>query len=263
MQNKAEVSTGNMLSEKETGRYSRQISYIGEEGQERLKSAHVVLAGTGGLGCPAAAYLCAAGVGRLTLIDSDQVELANLNRQILHWEKDIGRNKVISAREKLEAMNPWVIIEDIFETVTMKNAPALTEQASLIIDALDNFSARYALNHAALQNGIPCIHGAVCGLDGHITTVIPGRTACLQCIFPHPPGGSDVPVIGTTPGIIGLLQAHEAIKLITGIGTVLENRLLIWDGRDSSIATVHLERDPECRACGINSSYATRTGERQ
>ncbi|HON82156.1 MAG TPA: HesA/MoeB/ThiF family protein [Methanoregulaceae archaeon] len=252
-----------MLNEKEAKRYSRQIASIGEEGQERLKSAHVVLAGAGGLGCPAAAYLCAAGVGRLTIIDPDQVELTNLNRQILHWEKDIGRHKVISVREKLEAMNRGVTIEDLCETVTMQNAPELTGQASLIIDALDNFPARYALNQAALQNGIPCVHGAVCGFDGHVTTVIPGRTACLQCIFPDPPGGSDIPVIGTTAGIIGLLQAHEAIKLITGIGTVLENRLLIWDGRDSSVTIMHLDRDPECSVCGNNSYYARRTGETQ
>ncbi len=248
-----------MLNEREMRRYSRQIDCIGEEGQEQLNAAHIVLAGAGGLGCPAATYLAAAGVGRLTIIDSDQVEITNLNRQILHWEQDIGRDKVVSAREKLEAMNPGLIIKDVCETVTVQNALSLIGQPSLVIDALDNFPARYALNRAALEKGIPCIHGAVSGFDGHITTVIPGATACLECIFPHPPGGSEFPVIGTTAGIIGVMQAHEAIKFLTGRGTMLENRLLIWDGRDSSVTILELERDPECRACREYSRGAAGT----
>jgi molybdopterin/thiamine biosynthesis adenylyltransferase len=242
--------TGGMLTDREIHRYSRQIAFIGEEGQERLKAAHVVLAGAGGLGCPAAIYLAVAGVGRLTIIDSDQVEMTNLNRQILHWEQDIGRNKTVSAREKLVAMNPDLIIEDVCEVITGQNASTLIGRAGLIIDALDNFPARYALNLAALERGIPCIHGAVSGYDGHITTVIPGETACLQCIFPDPPGGLEFPIMGTTAGIIGLMQAQEAIKFLTGGGTLLKNRLLIWDGRDSSVSFLDLERDPECRACG-------------
>ncbi|NYT07657.1 MAG: HesA/MoeB/ThiF family protein [Methanomicrobiales archaeon] len=252
-----------MLSEREIMRYSRQIAFIGEEGQERLKAAHVVLAGTGGLGCPAAAYLAAAGVGRLTIIDSDRVELTNLNRQILHWEKDIGREKVVSSGEKLGAMNPGMVIREVCETVTMENAPSLIGQASLVIDALDNFPARYALNCAALEYGIPCIHGAVSGFDGHITTVIPGKTACLQCIFPDPPGGSEFPIIGTTAGIIGIMQANEAIKYLTGRGSLLENRLLIWDGRDSSVTILDLERDPRCSACGDHLPGAPGTGGRR
>jgi molybdopterin/thiamine biosynthesis adenylyltransferase len=239
-----------MLTDREIHRYSRQIAFIGEEGQERLKAAHVVLAGAGGLGCPAATYLAVAGIGRLTIIDSDKVEMTNLNRQILHWEQDIGRNKTVSAREKLEGMNPDLIIDDVCEVITGQNASELIGRAALIIDALDNFSARYALNLAALEHGIPCIHGAVSGYDGHITTVIPGETACLQCIFPDPPGGSEFPIMGTTAGIIGLMQAHEAIKFLTGRGTLLKNRLLIWDGRDSSVTFLDLERDPVCRACG-------------
>jgi molybdopterin/thiamine biosynthesis adenylyltransferase len=239
-----------MLTDREIHRYSRQITFIGEEGQERLKAAHVVLAGAGGLGCPAATYLAVAGVGRLTIIDSDRVEMTNLNRQILHWEQDIGRNKTVSAKEKLGAMNPDLFIEDICGVITGQNASALIGEAALIIDALDNFPARYALNQAALEHGIPVIHGAVSGYDGHITTIIPGETACLQCIFPDPPGGSEFPIIGTTAGIIGLMQAHEAIKFLTGRGTLLKNRLLIWDGRDSSVTFLNLERDPVCRACG-------------
>lgn len=238
-----------MLSDREIRRYSRQIAVFGEDGQERLKSAHVVLAGAGGLGCPAATYLAAAGVGRLTIIDPDRVEMTNLNRQILHWEQDIGREKVVSAREKLGAMNSGLIVEGVCEAVSPQNALSLIGHATVVIDALDNFPARYALNQAALDCGIPCIHGAVCGFDGHITTVIPGATACLRCIFPDPPGGSDFPVIGTTAGIIGLMQAHEAIKFLTGSGTLLENRLLIWDGRDSSVTILDLERDPECSVC--------------
>ncbi|NYT16433.1 MAG: HesA/MoeB/ThiF family protein [Methanomicrobiales archaeon] len=249
-----------MLTEREIERYSRQIAFIGEEGQERLKAAHVVLAGAGGLGCPAALYLAVAGLGRLTIIDSDQVEMTNLNRQILHWEQDIGRNKTVSARDKLQAVNPDMVIDDVCEVVTGQNAKALTRQATLIIDALDNFPARYALNLAALVHGIPCIHGAVSGYDGHLTTVIPGETACLQCIFPNPPGGSEFPIIGTTAGIIGLMQAHEAIKFLTGRGTLMKNRLLIWDGRDSSVTFLDLEPDPECTACGNGTQDTGRGG---
>jgi adenylyltransferase/sulfurtransferase len=250
-----------MLSERESRRYSRQITCIGEGGQERLKAAHIVLAGAGGLGCPAATYLAAAGAGHLTIIDSDQVDLTNLNRQFLHWEQDLGRDKVFSAREKLEAMNPDIAIRDICTEVTGENASSLIRHASVVIDALDNFPARYALNQAALTHRIPCIHGAVCGFDGHITTVIPGRTACLQCIFPEPPAGSEFPVIGTTAGIIGLMQAHEAIKFLTGTGTLLENRLLIWDGRDSSVSVLDLERDPACSACRDSSPAPREAGD--
>jgi adenylyltransferase/sulfurtransferase len=238
-----------MLTDREVQRYSRQIAFIGEENQERLKSAHVVIAGAGGLGCPVAVYLAAAGVGHITIIDRDRVDLTNLNRQILHWERDIGREKSRSARDKLHQLNSEIVIDAVTVAASGENAAALTRGASLIIDALDNFDGRYILNRAALVHTIPCIHGAVCGYDGHVTTIVPGETACLQCIFPEPPAGSEFPVIGTTAGIIGILQAHEAIKYITGRGELLKNRLLLWDGRGSTISYLDLEPDPLCREC--------------
>jgi molybdopterin/thiamine biosynthesis adenylyltransferase len=239
-----------MLTDREIQRYSRQIAFIGEENQERLKSAHIVIAGAGGLGCPVAIYLAVAGMGHITIIDCDQVDRTNLNRQILHWERDIGREKTRSARDKLLQLNPEIRIDAVTTAITGKNASTLTKGATLIIDALDNFTARYILNRAALDHVIPCIHGAVSGYDGHVTTLIPGETVCLQCIFPEPPGGSEFPIIGTTAGIIGLLQAHEAIKYITGRGELLKNRLLLWDGRGSTVSYLDLERDPLCRVCG-------------
>jgi adenylyltransferase/sulfurtransferase len=238
-----------MLTDREIQRYSRQNAFIGEENQERLKSAHVVIAGAGGLGCPVAVYLAAAGVGNITIIDPDRVDLTNMNRQILHWDQDIGREKACSARDKLLQLNPEINIDAMTVAASRENAAALTKGASLIIDALDNFDGRYILNRAAQEHAIPLIHGAVCGYDGHVTTIFPGETACLRCIFPEPPTGSEFPVIGTTAGIIGILQAHEAIKLITGQGELLKDRLLLWDGRGSTINYLDLEPDPLCREC--------------
>jgi adenylyltransferase/sulfurtransferase len=238
-----------MLTDREIQRYSRQIAFIGEENQERLKSAHVVIAGAGGLGCPVAVYLAAAGVGNITIIDPDRVDLTNMNRQILHWDQDIGREKACSARDKLLQLNPEINIDAMTVAASRENAAALTKGASLIIDALDNFDGRYILNRAAQEHAIPLIHGAVCGYDGHVTTIFPGETACLRCIFPEPPTGSEFPVIGTTAGIIGILQAHEAIKFITGQGELLKDRLLLWDGRGSTINYLDLEPDPLCREC--------------
>jgi len=239
-----------MLTDREIQRYSRQITFIGEENQERLKSAHIVIAGAGGLGCPIAIYLTVAGIGHITIIDCDKVDRTNLNRQILHWERDIGREKTRSACDKLQQLNPEIRIDAITTVITRENASALITGAGLIIDALDNFEGRYILNRAALDHAIPCIHGAVCGYDGHVTTMIPGETACLRCIFPEPPTGSEFPIIGTTAGIIGLLQAHEAIKYIIGRGELLKNRLLLWDGRGSTVSYLDLERDPLCKVCG-------------
>ena len=207
-----------MLTDSERERYSRQILLFGEEGQERLKSSKVFIAGAGGLGCPAAAYLAAAGVGHLVIADCDSVDRTNLNRQILHYEPDIGRPKVVSASEKLQSMNPDIRVEPLAVIISDSNAAALVSGCDLVVDALDTFTDRYALNRAAIRNRIPYIHGAVSGFDGHMATIIPGETACLECMVPEAPPRSVFPVVGTTPGLIGVLQAHEAIKQITGQG---------------------------------------------
>jgi molybdopterin/thiamine biosynthesis adenylyltransferase len=243
-----------MLTDHEMERYSRQITLIGEAAQERLKSARIFIAGAGGLGCPAAAYLAAAGVGHLVIADCDVVDRTNLNRQILHWEKDIGHAKVVSAGEKLRQMNPDIRVDIIPVAVNNQNAYSLITGSDLVIDALDNFTDRYVINRACLGHRIPYVHGAASGFDGHIATIIPGETACLECIIPESPPRSAFPIIGTVSGLVGILQAHEAIKYITGKGQPLNHNLLLWDGKNSAITCIEVEREPSCRACGRESS---------
>ncbi len=239
-----------MLSERELQRYQRQIMMFNEEGQERLKRSRVFIAGGGGLGCPIALYLAVAGVGCIDIADRDVVEQTNLNRQVLHWEKDIGKPKVLSIEEKLRDINPDINVIARHVTITEDNVLELVKDADIIVDALDNFSARYLLNNAALQTGIPLVHGGIRGFDGQVMTVIPGKTACLNCVFPHTPPEEVFPVIGVTPGIIGMLQANEVLKCLLRIGEPLEGRLLVWDGLNSRMDTFAVKRKDNCEACG-------------
>lgn len=232
-----------------SNRYIRQAAVIGEEGQERLARATVLIAGAGGLGSPAAMYLAAAGVGRLIVVDYDQVEESNLNRQVLHWEKDVGRNKVDSAREKLEALNPSVTVTAVHERLDEKNIPRLTGKADLVIDALDNFKTRFTVNAAAFEKNIPFVHGAICGFHGQATTMLSGQTACLQCLYGPAPPEERNPAIGVTAGIIAMVQAGEAIKFLTGTGELLTNRLFIWDGLTSSADEIAIAPAPSCPLC--------------
>jgi molybdopterin-synthase adenylyltransferase len=238
-----------MLSQDELERYRRQIMLFGETGQEKLKSARVVIAGAGGLGCPVATYLAVAGVGHLRIIDHDAVERTNLNRQILHWDKDIGVAKTESAGEKLKGINHDIVIETIQATIDEVTAPGLIHDADAIVDAMDNYPTRYLLNRMACKFGIPLFHGAIRGFDGQATTIIPGKTACLSCIFPKAPPKEVFPVIGVTPGVIGMIQANEVLKYLLGTGELLENRLLVWDGLHSVLETIQVERDPSCTEC--------------
>lgn len=242
-----------MLTERERERYRRQIPLFGEAGQERLGKARVAVVGAGGLGCPAALYLAAAGIGEIRLIDPDLVERSNLNRQVLHRESDIGLPKVASAAEKLLAQNPGVAVSVRYAAIDRKNAEDLIGDADIVVDAVDTFTARYLLNRAALAQGIPLVHGAVSGFDGQVTTVLPGRTACLRCTFPVPPPEESVPVAGTTAGIVGLIQANEVIKYITGTGDLLAGRLLLWDGRSASTAVLPVGRQGDCTDCGSDA----------
>jgi len=178
------------------------------------------------------------------------VELSNLNRQILHWDKDVDRGKAESAGEKLRQMNSDIKIETIAENITEDNIQELIGDCQLIVDAMDNFPTRYLLNKAALSRNMPFFHGSVHGLDGMATTIIPGETACLRCIFPEPPPTAIFPVIGVTPGIIGIIQATEVIKHIVGIGELLKNRLLVWDGTITHFGELIVKKDPQCRDCG-------------
>lgn len=242
-----------MITDEEQNRYHRQILMLGESGQERLKESRVLIAGAGGLGTVVSTYLAAAGVGILRIVDCDVVEQSNFNRQILHWSCDLGRPKTASVAEKLAALNPLIRVEEMSRRIDDTNIDAMTETCDLIIDAMDNFPTRYLLNRAALRKGIPFIHGAVRGLFGQATTVLPGKTPCLRCIFPGTPPPEVFPIIGATCGVIGSVEATEAIKLITGRGEPLAGRLFIWDGMALSADSVTIERNPACPDCGMET----------
>jgi adenylyltransferase/sulfurtransferase len=241
-----------MLTPEERQRYDRQIMILGlgESGQEKLKKARVVIAGSGGLGSPIALYLTAAGIGTLRIIDNDIVELSNLNRQILHWDKDIGKEKAKSAHDKLTQLNKNVTIETINATIDETNVYDLTAGFDVIVDAMDNMPTRYLLNKAAIEHKMPFVHGAVSGLEGRAMTVIPGESACIRCIYHGTPPKIKFPVLGTTPGIIGAIQATEVIKYLTGIGTLLTNRLLIYDGLNMKFTELSVVRNINCEHCG-------------
>ena len=241
-----------MLTTEERERYDRQIMIrgFGENGQEKLKRAKVIVAGSGGLGSPISIYLAAAGVGTIRIVDHDRVELSNLNRQVLHWDKDIGRSKVDSAAEKLSQLNQSVKIEAVEEMINEANISRLVAGFDLIVDAMDNLPTRYLLNKAAIDNSIPFIHGAVYGLEGRAMTIIPGKTACLRCVYRGLILQEKFPVIGVTPAVIGCIQVTEVIKYITGIGKLLTNRLLVYDGLNMAFTELIVKRDPNCEHCG-------------
>ncbi len=240
-----------MLTGEELDRYGRQIMIpqIGEKGQEKLKSAKVFIAGAGGLGSPVSIYLTAAGVGHLRLVDHDKVELTNLNRQVAHWTGDVGRQKVESAQEKLNQLNPNVTVETLSVTISEENASGLTAGFDLIVDAMDNLPTRYLLNKTAIEHGVPFVHGAVNGFAGRAMTVIPGKTACLRCLYRGPVPESKFPVIGVTPAVIACIQATEVIKVLVGVGELLANRLLAYDGLNLKFTEFKVQRNPQCEHC--------------
>ena len=242
-----------MLSPDEMVRYQRQITIpgLGEAGQEKLKKARAFIAGAGGLASPLAIYLAAAGVGTLRIVDGDTVELGNLNRQILHWTRDIGRHKIDSAAEKLRALNPEVEIETVRETIDDANIADLCSGFDFIMDAVDNLPTRYILNRAAVKKKVPIFHGAISGFEGRAMTILPGRSACLMCLYRGVVVSSKTPVIGVTPGIIACIQATEAIKYITGIGQLLVNRFLVYDGLNMRFTEIKVVQDPHCKECGL------------
>ncbi len=240
------------MAPKEWLRYQRQmlLDGWGEQGQQRLAKAHVAIVGVGGLGCPIALYLTAAGVGTLTLIDADVVEETNLNRQVLHWTNDIGKPKVQSAAEKLRQFNPQVRIVPVHGGLTEERAEQWLQEVDIIVDALDNFPARLLLNRYALRARKPLVHGAIYGWEGRATTILPYETACLECLFEEGPPPGVFPVVGVTPGTIAMIQAAEVLKLLLQVGQPLFNRYLIYDGLFMQFHTVKLRRRPDCPACG-------------
>lgn len=235
---------------------------FGEEGQERLKHSHVVVAGLGGLGCSASLYLTCTGVGHITLVDCDRVELSNLNRQVLHYEEDIGEGKPFSAARKLAKLNPSIEVIPVFKKITEQNIREIIKGADLVIDGMDNFETRFILNEACVAEGIPFIHGGVNGLLGEVTTIIPGRTPCLLCIFPKVPHSKGpFPVFSVTPALIASLQVTEAIKLLAGFGSLLTGKMLHFNGETMDFAFRDLAKNQNCRVCGTKGSQNKHRGE--
>lgn len=247
-------------------RYSRHLLLpeVGAAGQARLGKARIALIGAGGLGSPAALYLTAAGAGTLTLIDDDKVDKSNLQRQVLHTDARIGMAKTESARMTLAALNPRVQIEAHEERLRATNVEALIRDHDVVIDGADNFPTRYLLDAACRRLKIPLVYGAVHRFTGQVSVFDARRedSPCYRCLFPEPPAAGDAPncaeagVLGVLPGIIGLLQASEAIKLVLGIGSPLVGRLLCFDALAATFRELRLPRDPECPGCGANAQFS-------
>ncbi|MDI3317198.1 MAG: HesA/MoeB/ThiF family protein [Bacillota bacterium] len=238
-------------------RYGRQmiLSEVGVAGQERLRQASVLVVGAGGLGSPAALYLAAAGVGRIGVVDGDRVELSNLHRQILHATADLGRPKAVSAQERLRALNPEVEVEIHPVRLTSANALEILAGYDLVVNGSDNFPTRYLLSDACVLLGKPWVDASVLRWEGQVTVFLPGG-GCYRCLFPSPPPPGSVPscaqagVMGAVTGVLGSLEAVEAIKLLLGVGRPLSSRLLLYDGLEGDFQELAWARNPACPACG-------------
>jgi adenylyltransferase/sulfurtransferase len=246
------------LSHEEILRYGRHLSLaeVGVEGQRRLKAARVLLVGAGGLGSPVALYLAAAGVGRLGIADFDTVDVSNLQRQVLHGTRDVGRSKLDSARDRLRDLNPHVEVVAHAARLTSRNALPTLEPYDVVIDGTDNFATRYLVNDACVLLGKPNVHGSVFRFEGQATVLCAAGGPCYRCLHPQPPPPGLVPscaeagVLGIVPGLLGLVQATEAVKLVTGLGEPLVGRLLLVDVLRMEFRTLALRRDARCPACG-------------
>jgi molybdopterin/thiamine biosynthesis adenylyltransferase/rhodanese-related sulfurtransferase len=242
-------------------RYSRHllIPEVGEEGQLKLLDSKVLLVGAGGLGSPASLYLAAAGLGRIGIVDADVVDESNLQRQVIHSTDSLGEAKVESAKRTLEALNPDVQVVAYKERLTSDNVERiLADGWDVIIDGADNFPTRYLVNDASVWHGIPVVHGSIYRFEGQVTVFKPHEGPCYRCLFPSPPPPELAPscaeggVLGVLPGVIGSMQANEALKLALGIGEPLVGRLLLFDALSAEFNEMKLRRDPECPVCGDN-----------
>lgn len=252
-------ATSSRFTPEQAVRYSRHIILpeIGGVGQRKLLNAKVILIGAGGLGSPTALYLAAAGVGTLGIVDFDTVDLSNLHRQILHGHANIGRPKVESARDQLKNVNPDAKVVAHTEALTSENAMEILSQYDIIVNGCDNFATRYLVNDAAYLLKKPLVDGSIFRFEGQSTVFMPDK-GCYRCLFPAPPPPGAVPscaeagVLGALPGMIGIIQATETVKLILGLGEPLVNRLLLYDALAMEFREVKIRRDPECPLCGDN-----------
>lgn len=251
------------LSAEERARYSRHllVPEVGEAGQLKLLSSRVLIVGAGGLGSPAAFYLAAAGVGTIGLIDDDVVDRSNLQRQILHTDDRVGQNKVDSAKKTLLALNPGIRVETHAERLRRDNVEDLFRRYDVIVDGSDNFATRYLVNDACVKLGLPNVHGSIFRFEGQVSVFWPARSGpCYRCLFPEPPPAGVAPscaeagVLGVLPGVIGTLEAIEAIKLLLGIGTPLMGRLLVYDALEQRFVDLELRREPNCPVCGVDAA---------
>ena len=246
------------LSPDELQRYHRHLILpgVGEEGQQRLKAARVLIVGAGGLGSPSALYLAAAGVGTLGIIDEDVVELSNLQRQVLHGTRDVGRAKVASAEARLRDLNPHIDIATLHTRLSSTNALDILRDYDIVVDGSDNFQTRYLINDACVISGKTNIYGSVIRFDGQASVFCTDQGPCYRCLFPEPPAPGVIPncaeggVFGVLPGMVGVIQATETIKCITGTGESLVGRLLLIDALRMRFRTIEIARNPNCPACG-------------
>lgn len=246
------------FTEDQITRYSRHILLpeVGGKGQKKLAQAKIFVIGAGGLGSPVSLYLAAAGIGTIGLIDSDVVDISNLQRQVLHHTPDVGRSKVLSAKEKIHALNPDVRVETYETRFTADNALDLIKPYDIVIDGVDNFPAKFLINDACYFAEKPLVHGGILRFEGRVFSIVPKQSACYRCIFTQPPPAGLVPscqeagIIGVVAGIIGTIQATEAIKLILGIGQPLTDRILDFDAQQTSFREIKTKRNPNCLLCG-------------
>lgn len=257
-----------VLSREQQQRYSRHllIPEVGSEGQARLLGSKVLFIGAGGLGAPGLLYLAAAGVGTLGVVDFDVVDVSNLQRQVIHTTDRVGHKKVESAAQAVRALNPDVSVVTYEEMLTASNVDRIIAGYDVILDGTDTFETRYTLNDAAVRARIPVVHASVFRFEGQLTVFRPFEGPCYRCLYPTPPppelapGCSVAGVLGVVPGIMGLLQATEALKLLLGIGESLSGRLLIHDALDGTFQELQLRRDPDCPACGAGASVVDAVG---
>lgn len=252
-------------------RYSRQIilKEVGGKGQEKLLSSRILVIGAGGLGSPVLLYLAAAGVGTIGVVDSDRVDLSNLQRQVLHFTKDVGKHKTESAYDKLKSLNPDLNIKIYNLRLNSENIREIIRDYDFIIDGTDNFPAKYLINDACFFERKPYSHAGVLRFDGQTITIIPRESACYRCIFPSPPPLGVVPtcsqagILGVVPGVIGLIQATEAIKFMLGIGELLTDTLLTYNALSTEIRKISVKKNPNCPLCGHNPEITKLRDEEQ